>query len=225
MSSIISDLQVAFQRECVLIRRQSSHLINGFCFFCLVGLVYQIMLGPSLVMPAGIALIVLWVLAFLSILLIADGWVMADIDNGFYEFWLSQDRSLWLLFLVKLLVQWLVIASLFAVFLPILCFQLGLLSVDIPFVILSLVISSLAMVCFCGFGAAITAGQASSGLLMAVLVMPLNIPPMIFGVGAVMEQMQSLNSVPILLLLTAFSFATLLLLPPFMGFCVRIIVE
>lgn len=225
MSSIMSDLRVAFQRERLLLRRQSSHLVNGFCFFLLVGLVYQIMLGADLVIPEGVALVVLWVLSFLSILLIADGWVVADIESGFYEFWLSQGRSLWLLFLVKLTVQWIVIASLFVIFSPLLCFQLGVSIVHIPLVMLSLFISSLAMVCLCGFGAAVTAGQASSGLLMAVLVMPLNIPPMIFGAGAVMEQMQSYNPVPILVLLAALSLAAILLLPPLMGFCVRIILE
>lgn len=225
MSSISNDIQVAFARERVLLRRQSSHLCNGFSFFLLMGLVYQILLGPELIMPTGVALAVLWVLSCLTIIFVAQSCAEADIDNGFFELWLSQQRSLWLLFLVKMLFQWCIIGVLLAFFTPILCLQLGLSVTAMPMTMLSLFISSLAMLCFSGFGATVTSGQASSGLLMAVLVMPLNIAPMIFGAGVVVEFLQGVDPVPILTLLLAMSLAAMLLLPPLMALCVRIILE
>ena len=225
MTSIRNDIRVALSREWLLLRRQSTHLINGFCFFLLVGLIYQIMLGPNLVMPQGVGLCVLWILSLLSILLIAEGWLATDLKSGFYEIWLSQGRSLWLLFAVKLFMQWLVIAMLMLCFVPIVGFQIGIDMQYIPLTLLAMVISSLAMVCFCGFGVAVTAGQTSGGLLTAILVLPLNIPPMIFGAGAVMEQMQAYDYWPVLMLLTAISLGAIMLIPAVMGFSVKILVE
>lgn len=224
MSSIANDLGVSLRREWILLKRQSSHLVNGFCFFMLVGLVYQIMLGP-IVMPVEVALCVLWVLALLSILLIADGWLTTDFNAGYYELWVSQGRSLWLLFFAKMAFQWGVISILMALFSPILALQLGLPSHIFPELILSLVISSMAMVCLCALGATVTLGQASSGLLMAILVLPLNVPPMIFGAGAVLERLDGLNATPIFMLLFALALGAIILVPPLMSFCLRIMMD
>lgn len=223
-SSIVSDLSISLQREWVLLRRQSSHLVNGFCFFMLVGLVYQIMLGPIL-MPVEVALCVLWVLALLSILLIADGWLFTDFHTGYYELWVSQGRSLWLLFFAKMIFQWVVISILMAVFSPILAAQLGIAADVYPELVLALIISSMAMICLCALGAAVTLGQASSGLLMAILVLPLNVPPMIFGAGAILERLDGLNSLPVFMLLLALALGSILLVPPLMSFCLRIMMD
>jgi len=225
MTTLLDDLCMAYGREWLLLRRQSSHLINGFCFFLLIGLVYQILLGPNLVMPQGVTLTLLWVLSFLSILLIADGWLVSDLKNGFYELWMSQSRSLSILFFAKLSFQWIVIGLLLSVFAPLVGLGLGLDTALLWLTVASLVVSSLAMICLCGFGAVITAGQSSSGLLMAVLVLPLNIPPMIFGAGVVLESLQGYDSMPIFMLTVALSIASISFVPWLMSFCTKVLIE
>lgn len=225
MMSIKNDWYTAFSREKLLLWRQSSHLINGFCFFLLVGLVYQIMLGPALEMPQAIGAIVLWVLTLLAILLIAEGWLVADMQSGFYDLWRSQGRSLWILFAVKLLCQWGVIAFFLLVFGPLVGLQLGIGAEYFKWMVSALILSSLGMVCICGFGAAIVAGQSSSGLLMAVLVLPLNVPFVVFGAGVIIERLQTYQPWPLLMLLIALSLGTFLLVPPLMSLCVRIILD
>lgn len=223
MTGIWDDLKISALREWVLLRRHSSHLVNGCCFLMLVGLVLQVMLGP-MELSATIAVTLIWILILLSILLIAEGWLTMDYKSGYYEIWVSQGRSLWLAFIVKILSQWFVISLLLSVLSPILAMQLGVSLEVYPFLIAALILSCLSMISLCALGAVVTLGQ-SSGLLMAILVLPLNIPPMVFGAGAIIEQLEGGQSMPVFLLLGALALAGVTLVPPLMSYCLRVMMD
>jgi len=222
---IESDWQLALRREVLLVRRQMGSWINGVCFFVLIGFVYQLLLGSGLELSSQLSISLIWVLALMSIMLVAEHWIKPDITSGYYDSWLGQGRSLHVLMVVKMLIQWLVNGGILALIVPLLAFQLGLEVRLVPWLMLSIFLGSLACMCFCGFGAVITAGQSQSGVLLSIVVVPLNLPPLIFGIGLVIAQAEDFNHVPILAVLIAISLLAIALLPFAMSFGAKIVNE
>lgn len=221
----ISDWKISIFREARMTFRQMGSWVNGLCFFLLIGWVYQLLIATGTTLSPQLSASLIWVLSLLSIMLVSDQWISRDIETGLIDAWLAQRRSLLTFMRVKLLVQWLVVSGLLVVLCPILALQLGLEAHLIPWLMLSIGIGGLGCICFCGLGAVITASQSQSGVLLSVLVLPFNIPSLVFGIGVVSMQAESFNPLPVLAILTAISVSAFTLLPFGMAYAAKIVNE
>ena len=121
--------------------------------------------------------------------------------------------------------KWFFLAGLLVLLSPILAFQLGLSLEAIPWLMLSIAIGSLSCICFCGLGAVMTSSQSQGGVLLSILVLPLNIPVLVFGIGLVNMQAQGFDPMPILALLSGMSLMAFTLLPFAMAYAAKIVNE
>jgi len=214
------DFGLAWQREWLIWRRQYQSQFNGIGFFMTVGLLLTLTLANLTILPmVGSCLV--WMTSLLTVLLLAPAWFAQDVQSGYVDLWLSQGRSLWVFAMAKLILQWLVISPLLAILGVMLGWQLGLPGQQLLPLALGLWLASLGLVAQCGFGAAITAQQSQGAVLATVLIMPLTVPFMLFGVSTSMANSVSLPGYAALL--AGLSLLSLMLMPIAIQFVLKIV--
>ncbi|MCC2112396.1 MAG: heme exporter protein CcmB [Hyphomicrobiales bacterium] len=173
-----------FLREIRLAVRIGGGALMGVLFFLIVVTVIPFGVGPDLNLLARIGPAILWIGALLATLLALDRLFQADREDGSLDIVLMGGHPLELVVIVKCLAHWtatglpLVIATpLFAVF-------VNLQPVQILAVVATLVVGTPALTFIGATGAALTVAMRRGGLLLAILVLPLTIPVLIFGVSA-----------------------------------------
>src|SRR5690606_33164980 len=141
--------------------------------------------GPDRLLLARLAPGLVWIAALLSMLLGLDRMFRADAEDGSLLLFRHAAIPLEAVVAAKLIAHWLVTALPLLLATPVLAI---LLSMDVPTwgrTVLALLCGTPALVGFGALGAAVTVGLPRGGVLAAVLVVPLSIPVMIFGVGSV----------------------------------------
>nr|WP_210260093.1 heme exporter protein CcmB [Hongsoonwoonella zoysiae] len=173
-----------FVKEFRLSVRVGGGALIGVLFFLAVVTVIPFGVGPDLNLLARIGPAVLWIGALLATLLGLDRLFQADRDDGSLDLILMSGRPLELVVLLKCLSHWagtglpLVIAA------PVLAIFLNLEPVAMGAVTLTLLVGTPALTLVGAIGAALTVSLRRGGLLLAVLVVPIAIPVLIFGVSA-----------------------------------------
>ncbi len=173
-----------FKRELTLAARIGGGALIGVLFFLAVVTVIPFGVGPDLKLLARIGPAVLWVGALLSTLLGLDRLFQADRDDGSLDLVLMAGRPLELVVLVKCLAHWAGTGLPLVVAAPVLSIFLGLDPAAIVAVTATLLAGTPALTLFGAVGAALTVSLRRGGLLLSVLVIPLAIPVLIFGVSA-----------------------------------------
>ena len=146
--------------------------------------------GPDLVLLGRIGPAILWIGALLATLLSLDRLFQVDRDDGGLDLILMGETPLELVVLVKCLAHWtatglpLVIAS------PLLAVFMNMEPVAIGATSLTLLVGTPALTFIGAIGAALTVSLRRGGLLLAILVLPLTVPVMIFGVSAATAAVQ-----------------------------------
>ncbi len=152
-------------------------------FFLTVVVLLPIGIGPDMALLQRIAPGALWIALLLSILLSADRIYTQDFEDGSLEVLMTGPLPLELVALAKTLAHWLLAGLPLAVLAPALGFLLNLDVAVAPTLLLAMVTGSLALSLLAGMGAAITVGLRKGGLLISLLILPLYIPLLIFGVS------------------------------------------
>lgn len=176
--------KAALLREWRLQVRRRGDLLNPLVFFALVVVLFPLGISPTQEILAPVAPGVLWVAALLATLMSLDALFRPDLLDGSLEQTLVSGYPVAPLALAKVGVHWL-LSGLPLVFLsPFLGVMLYLPWQAQGVLMLSLLLGSLALSLIGSIGAALTAGVGKSGVLMTLLVLPLYIPILIFGTGA-----------------------------------------
>jgi heme exporter protein B len=194
--------------------RAGGGAVAALVFFLAVVTVVPFAVGPDLRLLARIGPAVLWIGALLSSLLGLERLYAADREDGSLDLYAVSGESFIVYALGRAAGHWIAAGLPIVIAAPILGLLLDLSPLAMAVVALTLLVGTPAMTLIGAVGAALTAALPRGGLLIAVLVLPLTIPVLIFGVsatvGAVSEPEPFLSP---FLLLTASTLAALALAP------------
>ena len=199
------DLRLAF--------RQGGDVANVVAFFALAVILFPFGVGPDPDLLARISAGVLWVTALLAALLSLERLFEADYHDGSLEALSLMPIPLEIQVLAKCAAHWLTTGLPLTVIAPVLALVLHFDAAGYPALIAALLLGTPVLSLIGAIGAALTLGARRAGVLLSLLVLPLYIPVLIFGVAASEAAALGLESRPHLLLLAAL-FATSLALAP-----------
>jgi heme exporter protein B len=156
----------------------------GVVFFLILVSIIPFAIGPDLVLLSRIGPALLWIAALLATLLGLDRLFQSDEDDGSLDLLMMSDTPLEMIVLVKCVVHWLLTGVPLVVATPVFSLMLGLTPQAIFGVTVSLLAGTPALTLFGAMGAALTVGFGRGGLLLSILILPLCVPVLIFGVSA-----------------------------------------
>ena len=179
-------------REARLLFRRPAELLNPLVFFALVIALFPLAVGPETQLLKTLSPGLLWVAALLSVLLSLDGLFRSDFEDGSLEQWVLSPNPLALLVLAKVLAHWAFSGLALVILSPLLGLMLGLPVACLPVLLISLLLGTPVLSLLGAVGAALTVGLKRGGLLLALLILPLYIPVLILGSGALQAALQGM---------------------------------
>jgi heme exporter protein B len=191
------------RRDLLLAARRKSEPLFTLGFFVLVASLFPLGLGPEPELLRRIAPGVLWVAALLAAMLSLTRMFAADHDDGTLESLALAPVPLAVSVAAKVTAHWLVSGFPLVLVSPLLALQYGLPGDVIAVLALSLLVGTPVLSLVGAIGAALTLGVRGGGVLVALLVLPLYVPALIFGAGAVDARLAGLSPAANLSLLGA----------------------
>ncbi len=173
------------QRDLLLAMRRKADIAMTLFFFVMVASLFPLAVGPESSLLRSIAPGVLWVAALLASMLSLPRLFEADYHDGTLEQLLLAAQPLALVSLAKILAHWLSSCLPLVLLTPLLALQFGLEPRTIAILTLSLALGTPLLSLLGAVGAALTLGVRGGGVLVALLLLPLYVPVLIFGAGAV----------------------------------------
>ncbi len=206
-------LWVAAARDLKLAMRSKGELVQALVFFMIVVSLFPLAIGPETVLLKRIAAGVVWVCALLAVLLTLPRMFQQDYTDGTLEQLVLSRYPLPVLCAGKMVAHWLTTGLPVALVSPLLGLQFGLDSRELLVVVAGLLLGTPVLTMLGAVGAALTLGVRGGSILMALLVLPLYIPVLIFGAGAVESAMTGLDAAANLSLLAALALAGMVSVP------------
>ncbi len=205
--------RILVMRDLVLAMRRRSDIFSTLFFFVIVVSLFPLGIGPEMKTLRLIAPGVVWVAALLASMLALERLFAADHDDGTLEQMLLTPQPLFLLVLAKVMAHWLVTGVPLVLMAPLLGLQYDLSTDALSVLVVSLLLGTPALSLIGAIGAALTLGLRGGGVLVSLLVLPLCIPVLIFGAGAVEASVSGLGGQGHLSLLGAILIFSLLFAP------------
>jgi heme exporter protein B len=172
------------RRDLALASRVGGSGGLGLVFFLMVVTLIPFALGPDLNLLSRIGPATLWIAALLSTLVGLDRLFQADEEDGSLDLLRFSAAPLEVLVLAKVVAHWLVTGLPLALAAPLFGLLLAMSPEAMATSSLALLVGTPALTCLGAVGAALTATLRRGGLILAVLVLPLTVPVLIFGVAA-----------------------------------------
>jgi heme exporter protein B len=193
---------ITIKRDLLLAFRRRSDVLTTVFFFIIVSSLFPLGVGAQHSLLQAIAPGILWVATLLASILSLNRLFATDYIDGTLEQLLHSSEPLVVIVVGKIVVHWLVSGLPLVMLSPVLALQFSLSGSSIIVLTLSLLIGTPVLSLLGAIGAALTLDVRGGGALITVLVLPLYIPILIFGAGAVDAQTTGLGSGPHLMLLT-----------------------
>jgi len=212
-------------RDLMLAWRRRADVLSTLFFFVIVTSLFPLGIGPETQLLRSIAPGVVWVAALLASMLSLGRVFQGDEQDGTLEQMLLTPQPLYLVVVGKVLAQWLVSEVPLVLIAPLLGVQFGLASDTLLILFVSLLIGTPILSLIGSIGAALTLGLRGGGVLIALLILPLYIPVLIFGAGAVDASINGVSSHANLYLLGAFLVVSLVFAPWATSAALRISLE
>ncbi len=200
-------------RELRLLCRQPGDVVNPLAFFSVVVALFPLALGAQSQFLQQAAPGLVWVAALLAMLLSLDGLFRADFEDGSLEQWMLSSHSMLVLVLVKVTAHWICSGLAMVVVAPLLALMLGLPAHCFGALLFSLLLGTPVLILLGAVGAALTVGLRRGGLLLGLLILPLYVPVLILGSGALQAALQGLPVAGYLLWLSCLAALALTLAP------------
>ena len=218
-------LKALFGRELKLIFRNQSDLFTTFFFFIIVCSLFPFGVKPSSELLPQIGPGMIWISALLASTVSNARFLLSDFNDGSLEqIFLAPIPSTFIIY-VKVFVQWLTTGFPLLIVAPILSLQFGLKYQEIMVLMISLVIGTPLLTLIGALGSALTLGGRGGGGLVAILVLPLYIPVLIFGVGSVLSYSSGISPETSFLVLSAILVFALVFLPYAIALSIKLALE
>ena len=225
MSALLSQAMLVIVRDLRLAAQRWDQMLQPLVFFVVVVTLFPLAISPELSELRRIASGVLWVAAMLASLLAADALFRPDVEDGVMEQWVLSAQPLAWLLLAKTLGHWLLTGLPLVLVAPLIATGLGLRLDSWPTLWATLALGTAVLSILGAIGAALTVGLRRGNMLMALLVLPLEMPVLIFGARALDMGLQGEPIGGILSLLGAILLLGVALGPLAMAAAIRISIE
>jgi heme exporter protein B len=202
-----------FRRDLRLALRQGGDTGLVLGFFILTVVLFPLGVGPEPAVLQRIGAGIVWVAALLAALLSLDRLFQTDYQDGGLDLLVLSSLPLELAVLAKCAAHWLATGLPLTLTSPFLGFLVDLDPGAIPTLALSLLVGTPALSLIGSVAAALTLGARRQGVLLSLLVLPLYVPPLVFGAGAVEASATGTGGRAHLLILGALTLAALALCP------------
>ena len=195
------------------LRRRWADSTMVVTFFFLIVFLFPLGVGPDTAILARISPGVIWVTALLASMLSLERLFQADFEDGNLDLLVLGSLPLEAVVLAKSLAHWLTTGMLLIVAAPVLALLLNMSAEGFAALILAMLLGTPSLTLIGAVGAALTVGARRGGALLSLLVLPLYVPVLIFGVGAVNAAILGMAMRPHFLILGALLAGTLVLAP------------
>ena len=212
-------------RDLMLAWRRRADVLSTLFFFVIVASLFPLGIGPETQLLRSIAPGVVWVAALLASMLSLGRVFGNDYQDGTLEQLLLTPQPLYLVVIGKVLAQWLVSEVPLVLIAPLIGVQFDVAPKTLLILFVSLLIGTPILSLIGAIGAALTLGLRGGGVLIALLILPLYIPVLIFGAGAVDASISGMSPQANLSLLAAFLVVSLVFAPWATAFALRISLE
>jgi heme exporter protein B len=212
-------------RDLTLAWRRRADVLSTLFFFVIVVSLFPLGIGPERQLLRTIAPGVVWVAALLASMLSLGRVFRNDYQDGTLEQMLLTPQPLYLVVLGKVLAQWLVAEVPLVLIAPLIGLQFGLSGDALRILFITLLLGTPILSLIGSIGAALTLGLRGGGVLIALLILPLYIPVLIFGAGAVDATISGISPQANLYLLAAFLVVSLVFAPWATSAALRISLE
>lgn len=200
-------------RDLILAWRRRADALSTLFFFVIVVSLFPLGIGPESELLRQIAPGVVWVAALLASMLSLGRMFANDYQDGTLEQMLMTPQPLYLVVLGKVAAQWVTSELPLVCMAPLLGVQFGLSSETLRVLLITLLLGTPVLSLIGSVGAALTLGLRSSSVLISILVLPLYIPVLIFGAGAVEATIIGMSSAAHIYLLGAVLVLALIFAP------------
>jgi heme exporter protein B len=212
-------------RDLLLAWRRRADMLATLFFFVIVVSLFPLGIGPETQTLRVIAPGVVWVAALLASMLSLNRLFANDYQDGTLEQLLITPQPLYLVVVGKALAHWLISEVPLVLVAPLLGLQFDLARGDLAVLFVSLLLGTPVLSLVGAIGAALTLGLRGGGVLVSILVLPLYIPALIFGAGAVEASVMGSDPQAHLYLLGAVAIVTLIFAPWAAAAALRISLE
>jgi heme exporter protein B len=201
------------RRDLRLALRQGSDSIMVVTFFVLTVVLFPFGIGPEVNILERVSAGVLMVTALLASMLSLDRLFQADYEDGSLELLVLTPTPLGLIVAAKVTAHWLTTGLPLLIAAPVLAVLLHMQSEGFATLLLAMLLGTPILSLVGGIGAALVLGARRGGVLLSLLILPLYVPVLIFGVGAIDASVQGMSARPHLMILAAILAVALPLAP------------
>ncbi len=209
MSAFLAQLR----REWLMLIQSLEEVANPLVFLFLAITLFALGTGGGPDALRDFAPAVIWVLVLLANLLSLEALYRRDFEDGTLEQLILRAEPAFLPILAKIVSHWLFSGLAMTLLAPVAALILFLPTSTLPMLMLGLLVGTPALSLIGAVGAALTVGLRRGGVLLALLVLPLYVPVLIFGAGAVLEQMAGIETMAQIYWLGVITMASLTLAP------------
>ena len=184
-SSLLHAVGAVIKRDLLLAYRFRAELINPLAFFVMVITLFPLALGAEIALLKRIAPAIIWVAALLASLMSIENLFRADYDDGSLELMVMTPHPLSILVMAKVMGHWLTSSVPLLFIAPLMGMMLHMDADIIGVLMLTLLLGTPVLSLIGGIAVALTLGLRKGGALLAILVLPLYVPILIFASSAI----------------------------------------
>ncbi|MEN5207688.1 heme exporter protein CcmB [Stenotrophomonas terrae] len=220
--TLLSAARALLARDLKLLWRRRGDAAQPILFAVLVVALFALALGGAPKLLQSVASAVLWLAILLAGLLSLDTLFRSDAEDGSLEQWLLSPVPLAWLVAVRVFSHWLTTAFPLVLVSPLLAELMHLPREQLPVLVTALALGTPLLSLLGAVVAALTVGMRRAGILLALLVLPLYVPVLVFGAGAVAAAAQGFDASGPLLILAAGLLVSAVLAPLTAAAAIRI---
>jgi heme exporter protein B len=194
MNTVFAPIFAIIRRDLLLAMRRKSEVLTALFFFIIVVSLFPLGIGPETALLRKIAPGILWVAALLATMLGLARLFAPDHADGTLEQMVLAPAPLGLLVTGKIIAHWITTGLPLVLLAPVLGIQFDLDSGALGILVIALLLGTPLLSLIGAIGAALTLGVRGGGVLLSVLVLPLYVPALIFGAGAVEAHISGLGA-------------------------------
>jgi heme exporter protein B len=202
------------RRDLLLGARHRSELVNPLVFYFITVFLFGIALGPERAALAETTAAIAWVAVLLASTMALNGMFESDFEDGSLEHLLLAPTSLTVLVAAKVAAHWLTCSLPLIAAATLAAFLLDLPPAAVGVLAATLLLGTPVLSLNGAVLAALTVGLRGGGLLLALLILPLCVPVLVFSVGAVAAAAQGFPAAAELYILGALFVLAATIMPP-----------